>query len=82
MGMVSDGMLLSRCFFLRHPGNGLGFCWFLLVTVGFCGQVMTLGLVICGVPCLFVVILAGMTSIIHYSVYLLLLRDVPPATSI
>ncbi len=31
MGLVSDFILLSMCI---HPGNGLGFCWFLMVSMG------------------------------------------------
>ena len=70
VGLVSDGMLLSGCFCVTLV-MGLDY-------VGFCGQVMTVGLVICVIPCIFEVInLAGKTSLIHYSICLLLLQDVP-----
>ena len=70
MGLVSDSMLLSGCFCVTLV-MGLDY-------VGFCGQVMAVGLVICVIPCIFGVInLAGKTSLIHYSIFLLLLQDVP-----
>ena len=38
--------------FLCHPGNGLGFCWFLVISVASDDP----GVVNCGVPCLLVIL--------------------------